>query len=877
MGNTPARRQMVQRRGLSAALVLAMLALGADLAAPQLKGAHTDDAARAGMAAAFADLPLAFEPNLGQAGGGVSYLVHHGRAVTAFSSGGTTTSMGGKQVTMALTGAAEQDFSGTDELPSKTNYFLGSDQSKWQSDIPNYGKLLAKDVYPGIDLAYYGTNSQLEHDFIVSPGADYKQIAFGFTGQDDLSLNDQGNLVLHAGDETLTLNAPVTYQAGEHEKHTIPSRFELNDGTVTVAVADTYDPAKPLIIDPALVYSTYLGGSGSDTGYGIAVDANGNAYVVGSTDSSDFPTASPYQGSNAGGTRDVFVAKLNAAGSALVYATYLGGSADDSPSNTGGIAVDGDGNAYLAGLTSSTDFPTSSPYQASRNGSQDAFVTKLNAAGSALVYSTYLGGSSSDLARGIAVDAAGSAYVAGDTLSSNFPTVSPIQGSYAGGIDAFAVKFNAAGSALTYATYLGGGSSDSAYGIAVDAGGNAYLSGTTTSTDFPTSSPYQGSSGGGQDAFVTKLNAAGSALVYSTYLGGSGSENGQSIAVDGTGSAYVTGFTGSSNFPMSSPFQGSLGGGGIDAFVTKLDSAGSTLPYSTYLGGNGTDVGANLVVDASGNAYVIGQTTSTDFPVELAYQGGNSGGIDVFITAIDTAGTALVYSTYFGGSSTDSGARIALGLNGNVFVTGSTNSANFPAVAPFQGTSGGGTDAFVAQLSAYTVGVTGVAPSGVIDPTLSFALSSYDCDLGTFSPAYAVFCNHTMRAATNAPGGYTISYMYTGSGPIGPIIDLPPMTTPDSSTPGTEQFGMNLATNTAAGASTLTDFGAGVSGGSGTVASDYDTGDIFKFDPNGDVVAESATASMETTYTASYIANVQPNTPAGYYAVGMRYIITPNF
>ncbi len=604
MASTNRRAAAGMRRLLALTLLVALQALGIQVAAPF--AAPSYDTATAATQSAYANLPLAFEPNLGQAGDGISYLVHHGQAVTAFSSTGTTTSIGGKQIAMTLRGAAAQDFAGTDELPSKTNYFLGNDQSDWHSDIPNYAKLFAKDVYPGIDLAYYGTNSQLEHDFIVSPGANYKQIAFGFTGQDDLTLDDDGKLVLKVGDDQLTLNAPVTYQTDTNSKHTIPSSFELHDGTVTVTVADTYDPAKPLVIDPvlSLAYSTYLGGSGSDTANAIAVDDDGNAYVAGITTSADFPTASPYQGSLVG-QQAAFVVKFNPAGSALLYATYLGGGADTATWGNS-IAADSSGSAYVAGSTEAADFPTVSPYQGSLIGFQNAFITKLDPSGSALVYSTYLGGSNSDAVSALAVDASGNAYATGYTVSSDFPTASPFQGSLDGtNADAFVAKLDPSGSALVYSTYLGGDSLDLGEGIAVDASGSAYIAGSTLSTDFPTASPFQGSSSVGGDAFVTKLNPAGSALVYSTYLGGNSGEEARGVAVDADGNAYLAGLTESTDFPTSSPYQGSSGGS-QDAFVAKLNAAGSALVYSTYLGGSGGDGAYDIAVDATGNTYVTG-------------------------------------------------------------------------------------------------------------------------------------------------------------------------------------------------------------------------------------------------------------------------------
>jgi hypothetical protein len=443
---------------------------------------------------------------------------------------------------------------------------------------------------------------------------------------------------------------------------------------------------------------------------GIAVDGAGNAYVTGQTPSTDFPTTNPLQMSNGGGGffGDAFVTKINAAGTGRLYSTYLGGSSDDIG---GRIAVDGAGNAYVTGSTNSTNFPTTNPLQASNGGGKDTFVTKINAAGLALVYSTYLGGSGDDAGAGIAVDGAGNAYVTGYTNSTNFPTANPLQASNGGGIngDAFVTKINAAGSALVYSTYLGGSGNDSCASIAVDGSGNAYVTGTTSSPNFPTTNPLQASYGGGlQDAFVTKINATGSAVVYSTYLGGGGQDSGTSIAVDSVGNAYVTGLTLSLNFPTANPLQASIASGLTpDAFVTKINAAGSALVYSTFLGGSGFDAGYAIAVDGSGNAYVAGYTESINLhpftpfpiinPIQASFGGGNS---DAFVTKINAAGSAFVYSTYLGGSGNDGGYAIAVDGSGNAHVTGYTNSTNFPTANPIQASNPGGFDAFVLSISA---------------------------------------------------------------------------------------------------------------------------------------------------------------------------------
>jgi hypothetical protein len=384
------------------------------------------------------------------------------------------------------------------------------------------------------------------------------------------------------------------------------------------------------------VYSTYLGGSAGDQGYGIAVDGSGNAYIAGTTWSSDFPTVNPIQAAN-NGAPEAFLTKLNPAGSAIIYSTYLGGSGADWAL---AMAVDTAGNAYLTGNTESPNFPIVNPIQGTYvgGGNYEGFVTKVNSAGSALVYSTYLGGSGGDQPGGIAVDSSGNAYITGKTGSTDFPTVNPLQPANAGGGDAFITKINPAGTAYVYSTYLGGTGSDQAMGIAVDRAGNVYVAGGTTSADFPTKKALQPLYGGGGDAFVTKINAAGSALVYSTYLGGSGQDGTDypnAIALDSLGNAYIAGFTYSSDFPTVNPTQAANAGNG-DAFVAKVNSAGSALVYSSYLGGTGSEAREPAVigVDSAGNIYVFGTTSSTDFPTVNPIQAANAGGLDLFLTKI---------------------------------------------------------------------------------------------------------------------------------------------------------------------------------------------------------------------------------------------------
>jgi Beta-propeller repeat len=595
---------------------------------------------------------------------------------------------------------------GLEELPGKANYFIGNDAAKWRTSVPTYAKVHYREVYPGIDLVYYGKQRQLEYDFVVRPGADLSAIALHLTGADKVEVDVQGDLVMHTAAGPMRQRKPLIYQEVGGVRKEIQGGYVLKGKHQVGFRVAAHDASQPLVIDPVLVYSTYLGGSGEDRSPAIAVDADGNAYVTGMTFSPDFPTtAGAFQTSFGDGSFHAFVTKLNPTGSALVYSTYLGGSGAEAGY---GIAVDPAGNAFVTGNTNSSNFPTTTTAAQTTYGGGlccDAFVTQLDAAGSALVYSTYLGGSGDDEGNAIAVDPAGNAYVTGLTSSTDFPTTAgAFQTTLAGGFDAFVTKLNPAGSvSLVYSTYLGSGGGS---GIAADASGNAYVTGSTDSTNFPTTKgAFQTIYGGGiSDGFVTKLDPTGAVLVYSTYLGGSGEDGSSAIAVDADGSAYMTGGTFSPDFPTTmGAFQTIYGGGSSDAFVTKLDPSGSALVYSTNLGGSGGEEGHGIAVDSAGNAFVAGNTNSSNFPTTVtAFQTTYGGGAccDAFVTKLDAAGSALVYSTYLGGSGNDGGSAIAVDASANAYVTGFTESGDFPTTAGvFQTSNARISDAFVAKIT----------------------------------------------------------------------------------------------------------------------------------------------------------------------------------
>ncbi len=681
-----------------------------------------------------AQLPLSFEANRGQTDSQVKFLAR-GRGYTLFLTAeeAVLSLRSAGPLRMRLVGAHPRPATvGEQELPGKSHYFIGNDPQKWRTNVPNYAAVRYRQVYPGVDLVYYGNEGQLEHDFVVAPGASPRAIRLRVEGADQVSLEENGDLRLLLAGRELRLLRPVIYQQEGAERRQIGGGYVLRARHEVGFQVGEYDRQKPLVIDPiVLSYSSFLGGNLDDEGNAIAVDSAGNAYVTGSTNSLNFPVRGAFQGTkpNTPEVPDVFVAKVNPAGNALVYSTFLGGPGDNTHNgnSTGyAIAVDSSGAAYVAGETSTAKFPVQNAAQGAIGGvAPDAFVAKLNPAGSALAYSTYLGGNGDDYARGIALDSQGNAYVIGETHSTDFPTLNAFRSTHGSAADprfpdTSVTKLNPAG-ALAYSTYLG---KSTGRAIAVDSAGSAYVTGEVTdaallgtSDLFPTTpGAFKTQTSGGVETFVTKLNSQGNALAYSTVLGES---NAYAIAVDSAGNAYVTGHTPNPQFPTTpNAFQRTFAGGpGFrDAFVTKLNPTGSALVYSTFLGGNNEDAGRAIAVDSVGFAWVTGFTRSTNFPVSGAFQQTFGGGTcgkpgetpvacsDVFITELNASGTALVVSTFFGGNNEDEGHGIAVDSVGYPYVTGFTRSANFPTRNPFQAEFGGpagpppGTDAFVVKM-----------------------------------------------------------------------------------------------------------------------------------------------------------------------------------
>lgn len=754
-------------------LPLLLLAVGVaqQSLALDVKGPANSTALGAHVNFRYSGLPLSFESNQGQADRTIRFLSHGTGYSILFKDGEALLLLSRKrserekshQPSMFISGRGQDPDTkndvirmrlpgaqtglqprGESRLPGKVNYFLGNDPAQWKTGISTFEKVKYTGVYPGVDLIYYGSRQQLEFDFEVAPGADPKQIQVRFDGAHKLTVDHQGNLTIVGGNGTISFRKPVIYQiAANNRRLPIVGSFQiLSRKTVGFSIG-SYDPAKSLIIDPILNYSTYFGGNSVATA--IAVDSGGDAYVAGAA-LQGLPASGiqPLPATKTGSSfSSAFVAKFNNTGTGLIYCTYLSGSGDDLAS---GIAVDSSGSAYIAGYTSSPNFPTTAAAFQSKNNAgvnssgtalNAGFVAKINSTGTVLDYSTYLGGTANSVINGIAVDGSGDAYVTGTTDATNFPTT---QGAFQSLNKAstartgFVTKLNATGTSLLYSTYLGGSYVDQLNGIAVDSAGNAYVAGTSESFDFPTTpgafQTLNKTDPANWSACLAKLNPAGTGLIYSTYFGGNGQSNALAIALDDSGHPYVTGFTDSTTFPISPyAFQPQfLGGRGFliyQAFVTEFDGDGSGIVYSTYLGGYdprwgfcvfpykgiSQSMGLGLAVDASGNTYVVGSTNQIDFPVSSSALEQTNRAVNgtctpaAFLSKINPGGTHLLYSTYLSGSGNSALTQveesingIALDPSGNAYVAGSSSSIDFPVTLGAYQLSSGGT--FLSEFNA---------------------------------------------------------------------------------------------------------------------------------------------------------------------------------
>jgi hypothetical protein len=742
----------------------------------------------------YARLPLTFEANQGQAGSDIKFL-SHGQGYTALlSAGGMVLSLRGSATTaaasttqnatsrgstsensasqsssaaarvqFALVGASRNPaVTGENQQSGKVNYFLGNDSTKWLTNVPIYGRVRYTNVYPGIDLVYYGSNQQLEYDFEVKPGADPQKIQFAIQGASQLQLDDEGNLVLSLGSGEIHFQSPIVYQQSGGQRTPVNGSYVVTDPTHIAFRLGSYDSTKPLVIDPVLSYSTYLGGSGADQSNGIVVDSNGNVYVAGYTNAVDFPVTT--LGTLAGNADHVFVAKLNSTGTSLIYADYIGGNSNDY-----GIALvlDSSNDVYVTGSTSSSNFPIVNAVQSQAPGPYTGFLSQISASGSSLLYSTYLGGSAFDQPTSIAIDSLGEVHVAGYTTSQNFPTVNAYQGTAlanqagAYGTYGFLTKFSANGSSLVYSTYLAGntavqqpcgesqvlahpdGTGHGCYpapysalsAVTVDGNGNAYVAGTTNTNNFPTTSnAYLNSNTTTQDAplgVVSKFSSAGG-LDYSTYFyGSSGDPVGISaIAVDASGNAYITGTADSDDtFPLTSTSTNicdpnTYGFACSYAFLAEFNSTAATLLYSTFLGPNNYASPQALALDSNDNAYVLSSTSSSQYQTNNAIESYTSSS-DLLLVEIDPATSTQVFSSYLGGSGGDTPTGMALDTSSNIYVTGFTTSSDFPVTpGAFQNQFGGSTDGFIMKISQGSTLAVALSPYSLEYTSLAVGSSS---------------------------------------------------------------------------------------------------------------------------------------------------------
>ena len=783
---------------------------------------------KADVLSAYGKLPLVFEKNLGQTDSRVGFLAHAGgytlfltdrEAVLRLNASTAATvqkkpAVGGPMgprhssddgvVRLALSGASSPaQIEGLDQQSGHSNYLIGNDPSRWERNVPLYGRVKYHDVYPGIDAVYYGNQSRLETDYIVAPGADPSRISLHVSGGKKVSLNPQGDLVIASASGDLMLRRPNVYQEVGGTRREVAANYEQrSERSVGVAVG-SYDSTKPLVVDPVVVYSTYLGGATAavppdnalSSAAGVAVDSAGDAYVAGSTDTTDFPTTpGVYQGQNHGHMfegNNAFIAKLNPTGTSLIYSTYLGGSVSD---NAVGIGIDASGNAYVTGITTSTDFPIANgsaaiepiaPPKTITIGSQTSgFFAELDPNGANLLYSTYLGGNGTDTPAGIAVllaapDGNPNAYIVGTTTSDNFPfTPNALQttnksATNAGtGENVFVSQIDpmrSGLSALIYSTYLGGSINDVGSAIAVDANSNVYITGFAGSSDFPTSTnAFQSSLSGRKNAFVARIDTVNSALVYSTFLGGALGDNGNCIAVDSNFNAYVGGQTHDSTFPVTTgafettfPGVSGIGTGFVARFDTAQSQASATLVWATFLGGRTSgDQPHAIALDSAGNAYLTGETWSDNFPVTpgAPYPTGAGGNQNGFVSVLNASGNKLTFSTYFGtgssGNTLNSAAGLGLALDRasspDVFIAGATTSRTFP-ITPgvVQTTLNGLQDAFVAELSPAAAQGVFATPS-----PLSFGNQPKGT---TSSPQTVTLTNNTQAAITITGSGFTIT------------------------------------------------------------------------------------------------------------------------
>jgi hypothetical protein len=668
---------------------------------------------------ALARSPHFFEPNVGQAGIGAEFFCRTGSGLLLLTRDAAVFALGeaparepggeaGRSlerrkvaapgplhlVRMRVVGArSDAALVGEKRLASTSNYLIGDDPAAWRTNVPNFASVRYRGIYEGIDMLYYSRDGQLEYDFILAPGADFRAIRLAFDGAKQIEIAPEGDLVVLAGDQVLRVHKPQIYQEIRGERHARAGRFLVDASGEVQFVVASHDPRYSLVIDPILDFSSYTPRFDLNIP-GIGIDAGGNVYIACLAFSANFPLVDPLQPTLAG-VSDMALTKLDPTGTTILYSTFVGGQSQDAAYD---VAVGGDGGIALIGLSISTDFPTVNALQPEYAGTPsevtpgyDAAVAKIAPSGSSLVYSTYFGGSGEDRAFDVDADALGNVYIGGDTTSTDLPLLNPFQSALGDApgcaecSDAYCAKIGPQG-ALVYSSYLGGVATEYVSGLAADRDGNMLVAGFVNSANFPVVNAFQAASFGGESAFLTKIAPAGGTLVFSTYFGGAtGYASGAGVGVDAAGNIYLGGYTGAGDLPVANAFQGS-NAGGQDGFVAKFTPDGQTLVYSSYFGGSGFDAVGDVDVSADGHAFLTGYTLSPDLPTRDPLQpfaGGTCGSrecLDTFVAEVDEAG-ALAFSTFVGGNGEDFAYDLAANDSGSVYVITSTFNNRFPTTA----------------------------------------------------------------------------------------------------------------------------------------------------------------------------------------------------
>jgi uncharacterized protein (TIGR03437 family) len=703
-------------------------------------------------------IPISFEPNRGQAASTAEFVTRAPGYALNLHSGTAEFVIRGSRVTATPLGARASRPQAEQLLPATTTYLVG-EPSRWVRNLPSYGRVRYPGIYPGVDLLYYGTAGELEYDFALAPGADPRQIRLGITGARRLSIDAKGDLIIETPAGPLRQRRPVAYQEIGGIRHPVAASYVLQGSTVRFQVGK-WDRRQTLVIDPALTWAGYTGTATNtiyDDAQSVAVDGSGNVYVAGITVSS-------------AGDDDTFIVKLDPNGAPLKR-IFLGGEGDDDGY---GLAVDSTGAVYVTGSTTSNQWQIDITHA---SAGTDAFYAKINSALDTYVYVGYFGGNGTDVGYACALDSSNNLYFGGVTNSTTFPvTRTAAQSAAGGGYDAFLVKLDTTG-ALAYGTYLGGSGDDYLYSLALDAAGAVFVTGQAGSSNMPvTAGAFQSAIGGGVDAFVAKYSTTGS-LTWLTYLGGSGDDEANSIAVDASGSPVVTGATKSTNFPTASPYQAANAGGARDIFVTKFASDGSKLAWSTYLGGSGDEIGNAIALDNSGNVYTGGTTTSTDFPSNFGWQSTNRGGVEGTVTGFSADGASLIFSSYIGGTSSDFVNALAVNCTAGLIAAGSTQSTNFPSTlgaAPNLAYTQGAAIGYAAKIAAGTANST-IAQGGIVNAANGAAaavaqgslVSIYGTNLaGSTASATSTPLPTTLNGVTVTVNGATVPLLFVSPGQI---------------------------------------------------------------------------------------------------------------